>query len=153
MVSSACLRLLIFVPAILIPACDSSSLAYSMMDSAYKLNRQGDHIQPSCTCFPILNQSVVPCLVLTVASWPKYGFLRRQVKWSGTPYLFKNFPQFIFIHTVKGFSSQSMKKKQMFFCDSVAFSMIQRMLAIWSLVPLPLWNPACTSESSLFMYC
>ena len=26
-------------------------------------------------------------------------------------HLFKNFPQFIFIHTVKGFNSQSMKKK------------------------------------------
>ena len=33
-VSSACLRLLIFLPAILIPACDSSSLAFHMMYSA-----------------------------------------------------------------------------------------------------------------------
>ena len=33
--------------------------------------------------FPILNQFVVPCLVLTVASWPAYRFLRRQVRWSG----------------------------------------------------------------------
>ena len=31
--------------------------------------------------------------------------------------------------------------------------MIQWMLAIWSLVPLPFLNPACTSESSQFMYC
>ena len=30
-------------------------------------------------------QSVVPCLVLTVASWPAYRFLRRQVRWSGIP--------------------------------------------------------------------
>ena len=36
------------------------------------------------TPFPILNQSVVPCLVLTVTS-PEYGFLRRQVRWSGIP--------------------------------------------------------------------
>ena len=36
----------------------------------------------------------------------------------------------------------------MFFWNSLAFSMIQRMLAIWSLVPLPLQNPACTSGSS-----
>ena len=35
------------------------------------------------TPFLILNQSVVPCLVLTVASWPAYRFLRRQVRWSG----------------------------------------------------------------------
>ena len=39
-----------------------------MMSSAHKLNKQGDNIQPSCTPFPIWNQSVVPCSVLTVAS-------------------------------------------------------------------------------------
>ena len=37
-VSSACLRLLIFLPAILLPACASSSPAFLMMYSAYKLN-------------------------------------------------------------------------------------------------------------------
>ena len=42
---SAYLRLLIFLPAILIPACASSSLEFSMMYSAYKLNKQGDNIQ------------------------------------------------------------------------------------------------------------
>ena len=31
--------------------------------------------------------------------------------------------------------------------------MIQRMLAIWSLVPLPFLNPAWTSGSSQFTYC
>ena len=45
-VSSIHLRLLIFLLAILIPACDSSSLAFCMMYSAYKLNNQGDNIQP-----------------------------------------------------------------------------------------------------------
>ena len=54
-VSSACLRLLIFLPAILIPACDSCSLAFCMMYSACKLNKQGDNIQPCNTPFPILN--------------------------------------------------------------------------------------------------
>ena len=67
-VSSAYLRLLIFLPAILIPACASSSPAFLMMYSAQKLNKQGDNIQPWCTPFPIWNQSVVPCPVLTVAS-------------------------------------------------------------------------------------
>ena len=79
-VSSAYLRLLIFLPAILIPACASSSLAFHMMYSAYKLNKQGDNIQPWRTPFPIWNQSVAPCPVLTVASWPAYRFLRRQVR-------------------------------------------------------------------------
>ena len=85
MVSSSYLRLLIFLPAILIPACASSSPAFSMMYSASKLNKQSDNIQPWCTLFSIWNQSVVPCLVLTVASWPAYKFLRRQVRWSGIP--------------------------------------------------------------------
>ena len=43
-VSSAYLKLLIFLPAILIPACASSNLAFLMMYSAYKLNKQGDNI-------------------------------------------------------------------------------------------------------------
>ena len=59
-------------------------------------------MQPWCTPFPIWNQSVVPCPVLTVASWPAYRFLRRQVRWSGIPISFRIF-QFIVIHTVKGF--------------------------------------------------
>ena len=41
----------------------------------------------------------------------------------------------------------------MFFWNSLAFLMIQLMLAIWSLVPLPFLNPAWTSGSSLFTYC
>ena len=44
-VSSAYLRLLIFLPGILIPACASSSPAFRMIYSAYKLN-QGNNIQP-----------------------------------------------------------------------------------------------------------
>ena len=54
-------------------------------DSAYKLKKQGDNIQPWHTPFHIWNQSVIPCLVLTVASWSAYRFLRRQVRWSGIP--------------------------------------------------------------------
>ena len=102
-VSSAYLRLLIFLLAILIPDCDSSSLAFHLMYSAYKLNKQGDNIQPWRTPFLICNQSVVPCLVWTVVSCPTYRFLRRQVKWSGIPPTFRIF-QFVVIHKVKGFS-------------------------------------------------
>ena len=61
-VSSEYMRLLIFLPEIL-------------MYSAYKLNKQDDNIQP----FSIWNQSIVPCLVLTFASWPAYKFLTMQV--------------------------------------------------------------------------
>ena len=57
MVLSAYLRLLIFLLAILIPACASSNLAFCMMYSAYKLNKQGDNIHPWHSPFPIWNQS------------------------------------------------------------------------------------------------
>ena len=65
-VSSAYLRLLIFLPAILIPDCISSSPVFLMVYSAYKLNKRGDNIQPWRSPFPIWNQSVVPCPVRTV---------------------------------------------------------------------------------------
>ena len=64
-VSSACLRLLIFLPAIFIPACASYSPAFLKIYSAHKLNKQGDNIRPWRTPFPVWNQSVVPCPVLT----------------------------------------------------------------------------------------
>ena len=80
-VSYAYMRLLIFLLAILVPACASSSLAFLMMYSAFKLKKQGDNMHPWRTPFSIWNQCVGPCLVLTVASWPAYRFLRRQVKW------------------------------------------------------------------------
>ena len=90
-VSSAYLCLLIFFPEFLIPACASSSLAFHLIFSDYKWNKQGDNIQPWCPPFPIWNQSLVPCPVLTVASWPAYRFLRRQVRWSGIPISFRIF--------------------------------------------------------------
>ena len=58
-VSFSYLRLFIFLLAILIPAYTSSSLAFCMMYSAYKLNKQGDNLQPWCTPFPIWNKAVV----------------------------------------------------------------------------------------------
>ena len=64
--------------------------------------------------------------------------------------LFKNFPQFIVIYTAKDFS---IVNEAEYFWNSLAFSMIQQMSAIWSLVPLPYLNPAWTSGSSQVMYC
>ena len=57
-----------FLPPIWIPACNSSSPAFLMMCSAYKLNKQGHNIQPCHTPFSVLNQSVVPYKILNVAS-------------------------------------------------------------------------------------
>ena len=122
-----------------------------MLSSAYKLNKQGDSIQPWRTPFPIWSQSVVPCPALTVASWPAYRFLRRQVRWSDIPISSRIFHSFCDPYT--GFSRVNEAGVDVFFWNSLAFSMIQQMLAIWSLVPLPFLNPACTFASSRFTYC
>ena len=99
-VLSAHLRLLIFLPSILIPTCASSSLAFCLMYYACKLNEQDDNIHLWHTPFPICNQSVVPCLVLNVASWPTYRFHRKQVR-----LVFPSLEEFstFVIYTVKGF--------------------------------------------------
>ena len=65
--------------------------------------------------------------------------------------IFQNFPQFIVIHTIKGFGIVNKAEVDVFW-NSLALSMIHLMLAIWSLVPLPFLNPAWTSGSSRFMY-
>ena len=75
---------LIILLAILILTCASSGVAFHVMYSAYKSNKQGDNIQPWHIPFSIWNQSVA-CPVITVASWPAHRFLRRQVRWSGIP--------------------------------------------------------------------
>ena len=91
-VSSAYLRLLIFLVSILIPAYASPSPTFLMMYSAYKLNKQGNNIQPWCTPFPIWNQSVVPmsssncCFLTCIQISQKAG----QVVWYS--HLFQNFP-------------------------------------------------------------
>ena len=85
-VSFAYLRLLIFpqqswFQLVLLPTQHFSWCMYS----EYKLNKQGDNIQPWHTHFPIWILSVVPYPVLTNSFWPAYRFLRRQVRWSGIP--------------------------------------------------------------------
>ena len=72
--SFAYLRLLIFHLEILIPACESFRPAFHMMYSAYKLNKQGDNIQPWHTPFSILNQSTVPCPWHYLIVFPKASF-------------------------------------------------------------------------------
>ena len=56
----------------------NSSMSFCMMYSAYKLNKQGDNIEPCCTPFPILKHSIVPCPVLNLPSWPTYRFFLRR---------------------------------------------------------------------------
>ena len=113
------------------------------MCSAYKLNKQGDNIQSSRTPFPVFNQSIVPCLVLNVASWNAYRFL-----WYS--HLFKNFPQLLWFTESKALAS--LRKQSRCFSGTLACSMIQWMPAIWFPVPLPFLNSACTTRSLWFMH-
>ena len=85
----------------MIPTCDSPNPAFHMMYFAYKLNKQGDKIQPWHTPLSTWNQSIVPWPVLNVASWPANRFLRRQIRWYGILISLRIF-QFAMIHTVKG---------------------------------------------------
>ena len=227
MVSSAYLKLLIFFLAILIPTCDSSSLALPIMHSAYRGFSRGlvvknppasagevrdtssipasgrspgeEHGNPlQYTCLenpldsgawqvtfhrvtqnqtwlkqlstqtlciwgkwvewqytaltyplPSLNQSVVPCQVLAVASWPAYKLHGRQVWYS---HLLKCFPQFVVIHIFKGFSIVNEAEVDVFLEFSCIFYDPDDD-ANWSVVPLPFLNPAGTSRSSQFTNC
>ena len=117
------------------------------MYSSYKLNKQGDNIQPWCTPFPIWNQSVVPCPLLTVASSLTYKFLRRQVRWSGISISFRNFHSLLWsTHTVKGFGIVSKAEIDVFlelFCffdDPVDVGNLISGSSAFSKTSLNIWN-------------
>ena len=114
-----------------------------MMYYAYNLNKRVT-IYSLDVLLLLWNQSDVPCPVLTVASRPAYRCLRRQVRWSGIPIYWKISTDCCDLH--KGFSIINNTEVNVFL-EFLGFSMIQRVLAIWSLVPLPFLSPALTSES------
>ena len=103
-VPSAYLRWLIFLSAVSIPVCASSSLAFRLKYSAHKLNKQEDNIQPWTKSFPNLepvccSMSVSNCCFLTCIQVSQE--VGKMVWYS---YLFQNFLQFVVIHIVEGFS-------------------------------------------------
>ena len=120
------------------------------MYSAYKLNKQGDNIQTWRTSFRICNQFVVWCPVLIVASGQQISQEAGKVVWYS--HLLKNFPVCCDLHSQRLWHNQ-WSRSRCFFWNSLAFSMIQGMLVIWSLVLLPFLNPAWISGSSQFTYC
>ena len=84
----------------MIPACASSSLAFRLIYSAYKLNKQGDNIQPwlpnlepVCCSMSGSNWCFLTCIQISQEA--------SQVVWYS--HLVKNFPHFVVIHTVKSF--------------------------------------------------
>ena len=101
--------------------------------------------------FPNLELVRCPCPDLTVASWPAYRFLRRQVRWSGIP-ISKNFPLFVVISTVKGFYIVNEIGVDVFLEFSCFFYDLTDVGNL-PLIPLPFLNSACTSGNSWFTYC
>ena len=73
-----------------------------MTKSVYKLNKQGDSIQPWHTAFPIWNQSIVSCTNCCFLTCTQVSQEAGKVVWYS--HFFKNFTQFVVIHTVRGFS-------------------------------------------------
>ena len=97
---------------------------------------------------PVLNLSVVLCLILTAAFFTYIQTFQETGKVIWYSHFLKNLPQFVVVLYVKGFSIIS-EADQNVFWDSLAFSMIQWMLTIWSFVPLTFLSPTCMSESFL----
>ena len=92
------------------------------------------YLEPVCCSMSSSNCCFLTCIQISQEAG--------EVVWYS--HFFQNFPQFVVIHTVKGFGIVN-KAEIDVFLDSLAFLMIQRMLAIWSLVPLPFLKPAWTS--------
>ena len=113
------------------------------MYPAYNLNKQDDNIQSQCTAFLILNQSMVPCLVLTVTSWLAYWFLRRQGRWSG---ILISLRIFHLICTVKSFSLVNEAEVDIFlefscfFYDSMDVGNLISGSSAFSKSSLNIWN-------------
>ena len=101
------------------------------------------YLEPVCCSMSNSNCCFLTCIQISQEAG--------QVVWYA--HLFENFPQFIVVHTVKGFGIVNKAEIDFFFWNSLAFSMIQWMLAIWSLIPLPFLKPVWTSGSSRFTYC
>ena len=95
MVSSAYVRLLIFLLAILVPGCASSSPAFLIMYSAYKLKQAGWHYTALTDSFPNLEPVCCPksssnCCFLT---WIKISQQAGQAVWYS--HLYQKFPQLL----------------------------------------------------------
>ena len=84
-----------------LPSVGSHRVGYDWSDLAVEVKYAEWQYTALRYSFFYLNQSIVSCPVLNVASCPAYRFLRRLVV--RCSHLFKNFSQFVVIHTVKAF--------------------------------------------------
>ena len=109
-----------------------------MLYSVYKLNKHSDSIQPWHTPFPIWNLSGVPCPVLTcflTCIWISQE--AGKVVWYS--HLLKNFPQFVVIHTVKGFSILNEAEVDVFL-EFSCFNIHNPLYGLWLLIEEKLEN-------------
>ena len=98
------------------------------------------------------NQSVVPCPVLTVASWPAYRFLKRHVRWPGIPIPFRIFHSWLWSTQSKAFGIVNKAEIDVFlelFCFFYDPADVGNSIFGSSAISKPAW----TSGSSRFMYC
>ena len=99
------------------------------------------YLEPVCCSMSSSKCCILTCIQIS----------QEAVKWSGFPITLRVYHSWLW-STHSSVLLQSGKHKYMFFWNSLAFSMIQQMLAIWSLVLLPFLNAAWTSASSRFTY-
>ena len=99
--------------------------------------RLSDCTELNCT-FPIWNQFIVSCPVLTVASLLAYRFLRKQVRWSDNPISLRIFHSLFAPH--KGFSVvREADVYPCFFCDPTGVSNV-------------IYGSSAFSKSSLYIW-
>ena len=103
----------------------------------------GIYLEPVCCSMSSSNCCFLTCIKVSQEAG--------QVVWYS--HLFQNFPQFIVIHTVKGFGIVNKAEIDVFLELSCFFNDPTDHLAIWSLFPLLFINPAWTTGSSWSTYC
>ena len=87
--------------------------------------------------------TIVPCPVLTAASWSEYSFLRRQVRRSGILVSLRIF-QFVVIHTAKGFSVVNEAEVDFFLFPCIFYDA----MGLGNLIS----GPTAFSKSSLYIW-
>ena len=92
MVSSAYLRLLVYLLEFCLPACDSSGPTFCMMYPAYKLNKQDDNRKPWCTPFPTLKPAYCSMSSSNCCFLTSIQVSEERGKVFYFFYLFQNFP-------------------------------------------------------------
>ena len=176
-VLSSYLRLLIFLPAIWNPACDSSSPAFHMMYSPYKVKKQGDDMRPYSTPFhfdPVhCSMSSSTCYFLT-----HIEVSQETVRWSGSLSslrifhsllwskdfstvneaevdVFLEFPCFLYDLTNVGqliSGSSAFSKPRMYIWKSLVHVLLKSSLKDFEYYPSSMWNDCNCRVVWTFLY-